>query len=73
MTAMEWGVTYVTEQGDLHTEWGHDRSPVDRIDKDGEILIGKRDWVKVYEVLSRPIVMESSVWQSDECPWRNDA
>jgi hypothetical protein len=66
----EWGVTYPTEQGDLHTEWGYTKNPLHQIDQDGEIQIGKRDWVKAYEVKSRPVVTETVVWQSDDCPWR---
>ena len=67
---LEWGVTYATESGDLHTEWGYTKNPLTQIDKDGEIQIGKREWVTAYEILSRPAVHEASIWQSLDCPWR---
>lgn len=66
---IEWGVTYETETGDLHTEWGYTRSPFDLFDRNGEIQIGKRAWAKAYEILSRPKVAETSEWKSDDCPW----
>jgi hypothetical protein len=66
----EWGVTYTTETGDLHTEWGYARSPFNQIDKDGEINIGKRVWVKAYEIVSRPKTEYTIEWQSQDCPWR---
>ena len=69
-TKNEWGVTYATESGDLRTEWGYIRNPMDQLGADGEIQIGKREWVKAYEIKVRVVVPEIVSWQSDDCPWR---
>lgn len=66
----EWGITYLSERGVLHTEWGYTRSPLDQIDEDGQINIGKREWVDVYEIKSRPVIEETVEWQSEDCPWK---
>lgn len=68
VTTVEYGVTYVGEAGDLHTDWGYSEPP--EIDKDGEVEVGKREWAKAYEIKSRPVTPETSIWQSDDCPWR---
>jgi hypothetical protein len=65
----EWGITY-TRNGDLFTEWGYTRNPLEQIDEDGQIQIGKREWADVYEIKSRPKAEETVEWQSEDCPWR---
>lgn len=67
----EWGVVY-TRNGDLFTEWGYTSNPLEQIDGDGQINIGKRDWVDVYEIKSRPVVEERIEWQSENCPWKEE-
>jgi hypothetical protein len=71
MTEREWGVVY-TRHGNIHTKWGYIRNPLDQLDADGQINIGKRDWVDVYEIKSRPVMEERSEWQSPDCPWRKE-
>lgn len=63
---VEYGVLYTGEDGELHTEWGYDRSPESQIDKDGEINIGKRTWVTALMVFRRPEAVAVVVWRGKD-------
>lgn len=59
---MEYGITYCTEAGDLREVWDWVKDPTDQIDSDGELSIGKREWVTVLKVSRRPKVVEETLW-----------
>lgn len=65
---LEYGLVYINDAGDIHTEWGFGVQPA--LDRDGEFQIGNGCWVKVYEIVSRPALDPTSVWVSDDCPWK---
>lgn len=61
---LEYGVEYITPAGELRSEWGWIKDPREFIDKDGEIQIGKREWVQVVRVMSRPEVQVTTLWEA---------
>lgn len=65
----DWGITYITNAGDIHTEWGYTHSPINAVSSEGEYQIGKREWATAYEIVSRPKGEPVSEWKSKDCPW----
>lgn len=68
----EWGIIGLETNGELRYLWEWGENPLDLIDSDGEIQLSKYEWIKVYQIMSRPVAKETIEWQSDDCPFKQE-